>query len=95
MPATIVVLKPEMVVWNGSVSDDWMVAGNWTPAYVPDEDVDAIIPDVSPNPFPVVNGPASCRNLEIQNQAALTVPEPNNLLVLGDCLMRDGGQPPK
>ncbi len=95
VPATIVVTKPEMVVWNGSVSYDWMVAGNWTPAYVPDEDVDVLISDVSPNPFPVVTGPATCRNLEIQNQAALTLPDQNDLVVLGDCLLRDVAPPSK
>jgi len=60
-------------LWTGAVSSDWFDAGNWTYG-VPVLGQLTDIPDVGPNPFPIINGPtAVCGPLEIQNGASLTV----------------------
>lgn len=68
--------------WNGSVSDDWGTAANWTPATLPiGESVK--IPATATR-MPVVHGSGmSCGNLLIEDGAALTVPTGVNLSVLG------------
>jgi surface protein len=59
--------------WTGNVSSDWFVAGNWT-AGVPTVIHLAFIPDVSPNPFPVINmSGATCKYLESYPSAMVTI----------------------
>ena len=68
--------------WNGSVSDDWGTAANWTPATLPISE-SVKIPAAATR-MPVVRGSGkSCGNLLIEDGATLTVPAGVNLSVLG------------
>jgi len=51
--------------WTGAVSDDWNLAGNWSPAGVPGWNDDVLIPATAPF-MPVVRNPGlSCRNVVV------------------------------
>lgn len=58
--------------WTGNVDDDWFNSGNWTNG-VPSTIKDAIIPVVDPNPYPVIDAAADCKQADIATGAALTV----------------------
>ncbi len=51
--------------WAGTVSDDWNVAGNWSPAGVPGWNDDVLIPASAPFMPVVRNQGHSCRNLVV------------------------------
>lgn len=69
--------------WTGAVSNAWNDPVNWTLCGVPDGTRDIIIPDVSPNFFPVLSDTISCKSLIIDNGAILHVSE-NGLLLVGE-----------
>jgi hypothetical protein len=69
--------------WTGNVDDDWFETGNWTQG-VPYNLGDAIIPNVDPNPYPVIEGNAICRDADIASGASLTIQTSGALTVLGD-----------
>ena len=52
------------VVWNGSVSTDWFTAGNWTPAIVPTNAIEAEIPMTTNNPE-ITGFDAICKKLNV------------------------------
>lgn len=58
--------------WTGNVDDDWFNAGNWTNG-VPNSIKDAVIPVVDPNPYPLIDAAADCKQADIATGAALTV----------------------
>ncbi|MFU8844606.1 MAG: cohesin domain-containing protein, partial [Bacteroidales bacterium] len=74
--------------WTGNVDDDWFKTGNWTQG-VPYNFGDAIIPLVDPNPYPVIEGNAICRDADIASGASLTIQATGTLSVLGD-ISNDG-----
>jgi hypothetical protein len=86
-PATVVVLKPPVVTWNGQTDSCWIVATNWTPPYVPDGMIDAVIPNVTPRPFPVLDANGACRKLEVYPDALVTIHSGFNLMVMDDCIL--------
>jgi hypothetical protein len=49
--------------WTGAINTDWHIDGNWDNG-VPDQSVDAIIPDRANDPI-ISNADAECRNLTI------------------------------
>jgi len=61
------------VVWTGNVSNVWNEPGNWTECGVPTSRRKVLIPDVSPNPFPVINNSVSCVSVTLENGALLTI----------------------
>ncbi len=82
------------IVWNGSVSNDWNTANNWTPNYVPLAAYNVTIP--ASNLYinaPVVNEskqfPAICNDLTINNTAELTI-NPNKALTVNGNLDNNG-----
>lgn len=58
--------------WIGNTSDDWATASNWSNGTIPSSSVSVVIPAGCKN-YPVVNETASCNNITIQNNAALTI----------------------
>jgi hypothetical protein len=53
---TIVVPCPDFSTWNGSVSEDWFNAANWTPALLPCETTSVTIPAGCPY-YPTIASP--------------------------------------
>jgi hypothetical protein len=69
-PAVITVIGTSH--WTGNIDDDWFKPGNWTHG-IPNSEKDAIIPDVNPNPFPVIVGDAHCKEANIETDASITI----------------------
>jgi hypothetical protein len=73
-------------VWKGTVSSDWGNATNWWGDVVPDINCQyVIVPDVSPNYFPVLTGSETreVRNIVIRKNASVTVTGSATLQVRG------------
>ena len=69
------------MIWNGSISDEWLVAGNWTPHVVPGKNDAAWIPQVNTY-YPILkagmlglslNKTYSCKELHIEPFASITL----------------------
>jgi len=74
--------------WTGALNTDWFNAGNWT-AGVPTATLDAQIPVVSSNNYPVVtSGTAVAKNLALSTGATLT--QSGGTLSLTGNLSNDG-----
>lgn len=86
--ALVEVLKPLQVVWNGNISNNWSTAENWTPPVLPDEEITAVIPFVTPFPQPQVNSNNSCKDLIILPDAGVLIIPGVILRVFGDCLVQ-------
>jgi len=56
--------------WNGSISSDWHIAGNWTPSGVPTSTDDVVIPNVARAPV-ISSGDAVANGLTINTGAVL------------------------
>ncbi len=78
--------KSAGLLWNGSTDSDWFITTNWTPETVPTSTDDIIIPDVTPNPFPIIDDgttTAVCNNLTIASNASVTVATDGQMTVSG------------
>lgn len=67
--------------WTGNNGNAWNDTLNWNACGVPVAGKDTYIPDVSPNPSPVVSSTAYCKSLTIQSGAALTISASGSLQV--------------
>jgi len=71
-------------VWNGSVSDVWIHAPNWTPNGVPSGTTNVIIPNAGSTNFdPVINPGSEVKSLSIEAGAVITSPANATLTVKG------------
>ncbi len=61
--------------WNGSTSNDWHTASNWTPAIVPNVCNNVVIPFIGSGMYPQIglstNDNAYCRNLTVNASGSL------------------------
>ncbi len=76
--------------WTGAVSSDWNTPGNWSCNGVPGPTDDVVIPNVSPNFFPVIgNFDAFARDLTIHPGATLTYATTGsyNFGIYGGCVV--------
>jgi len=71
------------VTWTGNFSNAWDDPGNWSACGTPDNTRNVVIPDVSPNAFPVITSTTYCRSIEIQPGATVTVSSAG-MVVVGD-----------
>ena len=74
---------PATVTWNGSVSTDWTVAANWTPAFVPSAATDVVIPGGAPYQ-PTVSTNQQTHAITLGTGAVLTTANGSNLVVGGN-----------
>jgi len=68
--------------WTGNSDANWSTAGNWTNG-VPDTCIDVIVPVVGSKGYPLVDGNASCHDLDIDNGASVTISSTGALTVKG------------
>ena len=75
-------------LWNGSISADWNVAGNWGPCPgVPTNTDDVIIPNVATQPIISAATPAAtCKDLTVNAGADLTINANRFLNVWGNVI---------
>ncbi|MCG9910112.1 MAG: PKD domain-containing protein [Flavobacteriales bacterium] len=59
--------------WVGGVSADWHTGGNWTSGSVPLAGTDVVIPNVTPNFFPLISTPVTVNDLTINTGATVSV----------------------
>jgi hypothetical protein len=76
------------VVWNGSVSTDWFVADNWTPATVPTSTINAYVLAGAPRYPVLVGNTALAQQLIIGTNASVTQNDGN--LVVNQAWTNDG-----
>ncbi|MBW6492258.1 MAG: T9SS type A sorting domain-containing protein [Lentimicrobium sp.] len=68
--ATVTILTADQTfTWNGSESDDWHTAANWTPEFVPSSCINVDIPVVTN--FPTLYSAGACNNITIRSGASL------------------------
>jgi hypothetical protein len=77
-------------IWNGSVSNNWNTAANWTPGFVPSAPNDVIIPASGVSLEAILSAaPATVNNLTIANGRTLTL-SGQNLTVNGTLVLSGG-----
>ena len=71
-------------VWTGNISSDWFNSDNWTVG-IPTPTMDALIPNGTVN-LPIISDGqiATTKNIEIENNAKLTINGTNELEVYGN-----------
>ncbi|TRW22359.1 T9SS sorting signal type C domain-containing protein [Flavobacterium zepuense] len=70
--------------WNGSVSDSWTTAANWTPAATPSDATNVIIPDAATTPNdPILNPSVTIGTLSIENGGILNSPTGSQFIITG------------
>lgn len=57
--------------WDGSESEDWHTAANWTPAFIPVSCTDVTIPFSGITNFPTIYADAECNNITVESGASL------------------------
>ncbi len=75
-----------LTVWTGGSGTNWNDAGNWDNG-IPSNANTVQIPDVSPNPFPLINstsGSADAASLTIFSGASLTIDDDESLTVVNE-----------
>jgi hypothetical protein len=70
-------------LWSGAVDDDWAEPGNWCPAVVPDADEAVVIPSAAPVMPEVKSEGLSCKSLNLEPGAAITIKPGYTLTVNG------------
>lgn len=70
------------LLWTGTLSTDWNVAGNWSCDYIPDLTNNVLIPNVPNKPVLNAGLTGSVNNLTIDPGASLTI-SGNTLIVAG------------
>jgi len=81
-PATLIIIN----VWKGATSSNWSTPANWWGDVVPDINCEyVVVPDVSPNPFPILTGTETeeVRNIVIRKNASVTITGSATLQVRG------------
>ncbi|KPA10063.1 conserved hypothetical protein, secreted [Candidatus Magnetomorum sp. HK-1] len=88
--ATIIWYSIKPGLWRGFVSSDWFESRNWDDGKLPTETLDVTIPYTCTY-SPVINQPAVCHNLTIEQNAQLTV-QSMTLTVKGNLVSEEGCQ---
>lgn len=86
MPAVIHYIDGEIgaglaATWTGNNGNNWFDANNWNACGIPDQSKNAVIPNVSPLPYPVISDTVHCSSLEIQPGATLVITQTGVLIV--------------
>ena len=76
-------------VWDGSDSDDWNDAQNWSPEIVPADTEDVDIPATGVTNEPVVYGTVPCRNVTVATGRTLSI-QSGDTLDLGGSFLNNG-----
>jgi hypothetical protein len=69
------------VTWTGNLNSSWDDPGNWSACGMPDSTRNVVIPDVSPNVFPVISGTRYCKSIIVQPGAMLTISNTGSVIV--------------
>jgi len=72
--------------WTGAIDADWNKTGNWYCGLVPNTGLNANIPKVSSNNYPLLNvaSSSSCKDLNIADGASVTISGSGSLDIAGN-----------
>lgn len=86
------IVKQEVMLWNGAVSNDWHTAANWSGNHVPTAVTHVIIPGGTANPCVVRNADATAASVQGKLSGSFSIINNKNLLVSGHCVVLPTGQ---
>ncbi|GEP52266.1 hypothetical protein FNO01nite_29380 [Flavobacterium noncentrifugens] len=70
------------LTWNGSVSDSWTTAANWTPNATPSDNTAVVVPDAATTPNdPLLNPANLLGSLHIEQDGILNAPDNSQLTI--------------
>lgn len=79
-------IKQEIAIWNGSVSNNWHTAANWSNNKVPNESTHVIIPGATPNPCIISSANATAVSVQGKLNGNFSITNNRNLLISGRCV---------
>jgi len=79
-------IKQEIAIWNGTVSNNWHTAANWSNNKVPDEITHVIIPGTTPNPCVISSANATAVSVQGKLNGNFSIINNRNLLISGRCV---------
>jgi hypothetical protein len=79
-------IKQEIAIWNGSVSNNWHTAANWNSNKVPDEITHVIIPAGTPNPCVISAADAKAVSVQGKINGNFSIINNRNLIISGRCV---------
>lgn len=77
--------------WNGLISSDWNISGNWTPSGEPGPSENILIPAGTPYNCVITTSAEECHDLTIDDGAVLTLSPTGNLTIMGTLYIRPDG----
>ena len=80
-------------IWTGNSDNDWDNASNWNVCGIPVPSRNAIIPDVTPRPFPFVTAEGYCSSLRIKSGATVTI-SPAGSVYVGNSIINGAFRKP-
>jgi len=86
------VIKQEINIWSGTVSNDWHTAANWSNNHVPTEITHVIIPGGTANPCVISNADAKAASVQGKIAGNFSILNNKNLLISGHCVSLPTGQ---
>lgn len=76
--------EAETLTWNGSVSDSWSTAANWTPNAIPSNITTIYIPDAATTPNdPIINAVTAIGKVNINTGGILNAPAGSQFTIHG------------
>ena len=85
-------VKQDILIWNGSVSNNWHTAANWVGGKIPDEKSHVIIPGGTVNPCQIADADATAASVQAKSTGSFTIINNKKLLVSGTCISLPTGQ---
>lgn len=79
---TVTITVQDTFIWNGSISNNWHVAGNWSCSAIPTLVDNVVIPLTANQPVVLSGQMALGKSLTIQADAALTINTNNNITIM-------------
>ncbi len=76
----------EVAVWNGSVSNNWHTAANWSGNKVPELRTHVIIPSGATNPCNITTGDGEAASVQVQQGGVLQVKANRKILINQNCI---------
>ena len=77
-------MEADFLVWNGSVSDSWTTATNWTPNATPNASTAVLIPDgATTNNDPLLNPAVEIKAITIESGGIVNSPSDSQFTIVG------------
>lgn len=88
----LALIKQDIVLWNGAISNNWHTAANWNSGKIPTELSHVIIPGGTANPCQIADGDATAASIQARSSGSFTIINNKKLVVSGTCIALPTGQ---